>query len=96
MHYFRLLYTKASGLNLAHLLVLGLIVKALVSDVSYPTFLLSIPVLAFEGYKLYLKARTPDPIKINEELVKEIDNIKSKLNAQSMEKNIKAPVARYF
>lgn len=95
MNFFRSLYTRVSRVNLAHLLVLGLVVKAIISDISYATFLLTIPVLAFEGYKLYLKAKQPDPIKINEEVVKELDNIKSKLNAQTMEKSMKSTTYKW-
>jgi hypothetical protein len=76
--------------------VLGLVIKSIVSDISVAAFLLTIPVLAFEGYKLYLEVRQPDPIKINEEVVKELENIKSKLNAQTLEKGVKPPVSRYF
>lgn len=98
MDFFRSLYSKAIGLNFAHILVLGLVVKAIVSDISISTFLISIPVLAFEGYKLYIKSKQPDPIAIDAEIRKELDNIKAKVNAGAFEKNI-VPVAqpkRYF
>lgn len=95
MNFFRSLYTRLSRVNLAYVLVLGLVVKAIISDISYATFLLTVPVLAFEGYKLYLKAKQPDPIKINEEVVKELDNIKSKLNAQTMEKSMKSTTYKW-
>lgn len=95
MDFFRSLYAKASKLNYAYLLVLGLVVKALVSDISVATFLISIPILAFEGYKLFLASKKPDPVKINEEVVKELDNIKAKLNATAMEKSMNKPMARW-
>lgn len=86
------------GMNYAYLLVLALMVKAIVSDVSYASFLLTIPVLAFEGYKLYLKAKTPSPVVLDAEMRKELDNIKSKLNATTFEKGLGsvAPAKRYF
>lgn len=84
------------GMNFAYLLVLGLVIKALVHDLSYPTFLISVPVLAFEGYKLYLNTKKRDPVVLDEEIRKELDNIKAKLNAGSLEKSIKQPVQRYF
>lgn len=77
------------AVNISHVLVLGLVVKAIVSDVSYASFLLTIPVLSYEAYKMYLAARAPTAIKMDAELLKEIDNIKSKLNAQTLEKGIK-------
>ena len=103
MDFFRFLYTKVSQLNLSHLLVLGLVIKAIVSDISIPTFLISIPVLAYEGYKLYLKSKKPEPVQINEAIMKRLDAhkedveaIKAKLTAQTMEKNLKSPIPRYF
>jgi hypothetical protein len=94
MDNFRFLYNKVTSLNFAHILVLGLVVKAIVSDISVASFLISLPVLGYEGYKLYVRSKTPDPIKINEEVVKELDNIKAKLNATAMEKSVK-PLARW-
>jgi len=96
MDFFRSAYTRLSGMNLAHLLVLGVVVKAIVTDVSYATFLVTVPVLGFEGYKLYLKHHTPSAIELDAEVRKELDNIKAKLNAQTLDKGIKAPVTRYF
>ena len=90
------LYIYLSKINLAHVLVLGLVVKATINDISYPSFLLTVPVLGYEAYKLYIRSKTPNPIELDVELRKELDNIKSKLNAQTLEKGLKAPVARYF
>ena len=95
MEFFRSLYNKVTSFNFAHILVLGVVVKAVVSDISIAAFLVTIPVLAYESYKLYLKAKTPDPIKINEEVVKELDNIKAKLNATAIEKSVRPPLARW-
>lgn len=96
MNFFRSAYDRLSVVNLSHVLVLALVVKALVSDVSYSTFLLTLPVLGFEAYKLYLKSKKPDPVQLDAEMRKELDNIKAKINAQTMDKNIKQPVPRYF
>jgi hypothetical protein len=91
-------FKALSGMNFAYLLVLALMVKALVADISYPIFLLTIPILTFEGYKLYIKSKQPDPVVIDAEVRKELDNIKSKLNATTFEKGLSAqkPVQRYF
>lgn len=94
----RSLYTYLCGTNFAYLLVLGLVVKALISDISYAAFLLSIPVLGFESYKLYLKTKKPDPIVINHEVMDRLDKIQAKVNAGAFEKNLSpnAPAKRYF
>lgn len=97
MEKLRLLAKKLSGINLAWALVLTLLVKALIFDVSIATFLITIPILGFEGYKLFLKSKAPDPVRLDAELRKELDNMKSKLNLVSMEKNVSpAPTKRYF
>lgn len=96
MEYFRSWSKLVLGINLAYLLVLGLLVKALISDISYATFLITIPVLAFEGYKLYIKSKKPDPIALQGDVKKELDQIKSKLSALTMEKGVKAQPTRYF
>lgn len=95
MDFLRFIYKKASILNFAHLLVLGLVIKSIVHDVSVAAFLLTIPVLAFESYKLYLKHKTPEPVQIDAAIIKrldankeELDAIKSKLTAQTLEKNV--------
>lgn len=80
-------------LDLAKGLALCLIIKALVLDVSYPTFLLLIPILGYEAYKLYLKSQAPQKILLDAELRKELENIKSKLSVASMEKATKAQSA---
>jgi len=97
MEKFRFFYTYMSRVNYAYLAVIALLVKALVSAVSYPDFLITIPILAFEGYKIYIKSRKPDPVAINAEIRKELDNLKSKVNAGNLEKNvIPGPTKRYF
>jgi hypothetical protein len=96
MEKLRAVYNYASSLNFAYLLILGLLGKALISDVSYATFLLTIPVLGYEGYKLYIKSKTPDAVVLDAELRKELDNIKSKINAGNMDKGVNAMPKRYF
>lgn len=73
-------------LDLAKGLALCLIIKALVLDVSYPTFLLLIPILGYEAYKLYLKSREPQKVVIDAEIRKELEQIKSKLSVVNMDK----------
>lgn len=84
------IYAYLCDTNFAYLLVLGLVVKALVHDISYPSFLLSIPVLGFEAYKIYLNSKKPDPVAINKEVMEELDKLKSKVNANTFEKGMKA------
>ncbi len=96
MERLRLAYNCLKTFNFSHFLVLALMVKALVSDISYATFLLTVPVLAYEAYKLYLKSKQPDPVRISAEVQKEVDQMKAKLNALSMEKSVKPTPTRYF
>lgn len=86
------------GANYAHLLVLGLVIKAIAFDVSYASFLLTIPVLGFEAYKLYIKSKKVEPFVLDAEVRKELDNMKSKLNATTLEKSLipTAQTKRYF
>jgi hypothetical protein len=83
-------------LNVSHILVLCLVGKALVSDVSYAAFLITVPVLAYESYKLFIKSKKPDPIRLSEEVRQELSDMRSKLSALHMEKGVKTPVTRYF
>lgn len=81
----------------ARFLVVVTVAKAIVFDISYATFLITIPVLAFEAYQIYLKAKAPDPVKINEEVKRELDAIKTRLNASSLQKDLTpAQTKRYF
>lgn len=98
MNKLRSLVNYLSGINFAYILILALVIKALVSDISIATFLLSIPVLGFESYKLYLKTKQPDPVAINQEILAELDKIKAKVNASTFEKGLSAQAApkRYF
>jgi hypothetical protein len=89
-------YNYLCSLNYTHILVCGLVLKSIIFDVSYASFLLTIPFLTYDAYRLYIKMKTPEPIELDAELRKELDNIKSKLNAGSMEKNIAPTVKRYF
>jgi hypothetical protein len=98
MNRLKAIYTYLCGTNFAYLLILGLVVKAIVSDISIATFLLSIPILGFESYKLYIKHKTPDPIVINEEIKAELDKLKAKVNAGQFQKSMDAvsPTRKYF
>ncbi len=88
MERIRSLIQQLSGMNLAHSLTLALVAKALIFDISYATFLISIPVLGYEAYQLYLKSKAPDPVKINAEIQVQLDAIKSKLNADVVQKSV--------
>lgn len=87
--------------NVAYTLVFGLAIHAMlpIESTVHPLSVafLTVPLLAYEGYKLFLSHKKPDPVKINEEIQKEIDAIKSKLNILTLEKtvNTKQP-QRYF
>lgn len=85
-----------SGINIAHALVLGLVVKAIILDVSLSGMLLSIPILAYEAYRLWLKTQEPKPALIDAEVRKELEQVKSKLAALTMDKNVKPVVTRYY
>ncbi len=91
-------YAYLCGSNFAYALVLALVVKAIVSDINYATFLLTIPILSYESYKLYIKTKTPDAVALDAELRKELDQIKAKVNATTLGQGISgpAPVKRYF
>jgi hypothetical protein len=93
-----LLYNYFCGKNFAYLLILGLVIKAIISDISIATFLLSIPILSFEAYKIYIKSKKPDPIVINQEVMAELDKLKAKVNAGQFQKGLDAasPSKRYF
>lgn len=84
------------NVNYALFLVAAIAVKAVAFDVSVAAMLVTVPLLAFEGYKLYLKHKTPEPIKFTAEIQKEIDAIKSKLNLLQVEKSLKPQPSRYF
>lgn len=92
------LWNYCSGINLAYILVLTLMVKALIGDISYATFLITIPVLGFESYKLFLKSKAPDVVAINHEIMSELDKLKAKVNANTFEKGLSSTSAskRYF
>lgn len=92
----RSIWTYISGMNLAHILVLALVVKSIIYDISYSSFLLTLPVLAFEGYKLYLKSKQPDPVILSREVQQELGDLKSKLTSLTMEKSLVKPNQRYF
>ena len=96
MEKFRVVYNYLSSFNLAYILVLGLLGKALISDVSYPTFLITVPILCFEGYKLYIKSKEPVAYIHDKAIMDELDKLKAKLNAQSLDKNINSVPKRYF
>lgn len=89
MNRLKALYAYLCGTNFAYLLILGLVVKALISDVSFPSILLSIPILTFEAYKLYVKSKQADPVAINHEIMEEINKIKAKVNAGTLERGVK-------
>lgn len=97
MNHLKKMASWLKSINLAHALILGLVCKSLISDISYAAFLLSIPVLAFEAYKIYIKTKTVDPVQLDTQVRQELDGMKSKLNAMTMEKGVKSPpAARYF
>jgi hypothetical protein len=94
----RSLYAYISGINFAYSLILALVVKSIIFDISYASFLLALPVLGFESYKLYIKHKTPDPVQINQDVMAELDKLKSKINAGQVAKNLEAATQtkRYF
>jgi hypothetical protein len=95
MDYLKNAYRRLSGLNFAHLLVLALVVKSIIYDISYASFLLALPVLGFEGYKLYLKHKTPEKIEMDAEIRREFEALKSKVSANVFDKSIKPTPGRW-
>jgi hypothetical protein len=93
----RSVYSFLKNLNYAYLCVVGLLVKSIVFGINYPDFLITVPVLALEGFKLYIKSKTPPPAQIDAELRKEINNIKDKLGTMDIAKSTKPQGnIRYF
>ncbi len=99
----RAAYNYLSTRNYTHFLLLALLVKGLIADVGYSTALLTVPILLFEAYRLYIKTKTPEPIQHDiaimkrfEKMQEELDRLKAKANANSLDKNINAPAKRYF
>lgn len=84
--------------NFTSLLVSALVIKAIVLDISYAAFLITIPVLAYEAYKIHLQSKIPTKIEVDTALLKELDGMKSKLNALTMERGTKptSTTSRYF
>lgn len=93
---FNKLKDYVAGMNIAHLLVLGLIGKSLFTTLPATAVALTVPILGFEAYRLYLKSKSPDPVRINAEVQKELDQVKSKLTALTMKENIEPAKKRYF
>ena len=62
--------------------------------VFQPDYADSLVILAISGlfgYTLYLKSKKPDPIRISDELKKQIDETNRKIADIHMRNNIKAP-----
>ncbi len=87
-------YLTAS--NIAYTLILSLLAKSLIVAPSIEVALIMVPVLGYEGYKMFLKSKTPDPVRINAEVQKDLDQLKSKLSALSMRDSVAEPKKRYF
>ena len=88
--------SSISGTKIAYTLVVGLVAKSLFVEPGYSTACLLIPFLSFEAYKLYLKSKTPDPVRINAEIQKELELVKSKLTALSVSQSVEPSKRRYF
>lgn len=90
---------KFVGTDLARGLALALVLKALIFDVSYATVLLLVPLLGYEGYKLFLKSKKPDPFQMDTEIRKELEAVKTRISALNMEKSMaaaSAPIKRHW
>lgn len=97
MDKFHIAYNYLSTRNYTHFLLLALLAKGLVSDVGYSTVLLTVPILLFDAYRIYIKSREPIAIVHDKAIMDELDKLKAKVNANSMEKNLSAaPAKRYF
>lgn len=97
MDRFQSIYNYISTRNYTHFLLLALLAKGLITDISYSTVFLTIPILLFEAYQLYIKSKKPDVMVHDRAIMEELDKLKAKVNANSMEKNLSSgPSKRYF
>lgn len=88
MELFNHVKSYLTTLDVTKSLILALVVKAIVFDVSYASSLLVVPILGYEAYKRYLKSKAPDPVRLNAELLAKIENIQSKLSAVNLDKSV--------
>lgn len=96
MQFLKNAYNYISGMNFVTSLVCCLLLKALVADVSYATFLITVPILAHDAFKNFLKSKKPDPVVMDNEVRKELELLKGRLSGMNMEKNIPQAAKRYF
>lgn len=82
-------------LDVTKSLILALVAKSVIFDVSYASALLLLPILGFESYKLFLKSKAPDPVRLNAELLAKIENIQSKLSAANLDKSVISPSKKW-
>lgn len=93
MELFARVKTYLVDLDVTKTLILLLVLKAIALDVSFSSSALLIPILGFEGYKLFLKSKAPDPVRINDALQQRLDRIESKVSAVTLEKST-APITK--
>lgn len=96
MQRLKVLLAKLSGTNLAALVFFSLATKATVFNITLPEALAFLCACAVYGFHSYLKSKQPDPIRINSEVQKELDNIKGAMSALKLEKNISSQAKRFF
>jgi hypothetical protein len=70
-------------------MMLALLLKGLILGVGYPDFLVVTSILAFEGYKLHLKSKAPDPVRLNAEVQSKLDAINNKISSMNMQQTVK-------
>lgn len=95
-HWLKKAMSYLVGMNLAYTLVLALVTKSIFFPISLAEVLLTVPVLGYEAYKLFLQSKKPDPIVLNDEVKKDLELLKGRLSAMNMEKNLKPENKKYF
>lgn len=89
-------YARLVGTDIATLAFIALSIKACAINIDYPEAMALACASAVYAYKAHLKSKRPDPIRINQEVKTELDNLKGAVNALKLEKTIPAGKPKYF
>lgn len=88
------LYEFVVGTNFAYPAFVGFLAKVLIFSATTQDAAIFISLSTLFGYCQYLKSKRIEPVRISQEVQKQVDDMKSKLNALQMEKTI--PKAQKF
>lgn len=78
-----------SGTNFALLVFLGYSLKGLIGESSYEDVSVFVAACGLYGYSLFLKSKTPDPVRINNEIQTQINELQKNLRDTHMQNNLK-------